>query len=667
VTRSVRNMRTPAGGARGRRNKLGTALLLLLGLFAGLIGFAPSASAHHPSLIATVDCAVTPGSYTVNFTSQAWAGDGANDLHNDVRILWGPESMDWPELATSTEQPVGSTQGATGKYLAVNNRTFAGTFAVTGNPGDVVEVIAWAVGPWVSGTGGNELRGPQDAANGTPVSVTLPGDCAPPATPSATATLQCAEQRIQLSFTGVGSATTVDIRKNDAIVAGGDNFPVPVGGPTLFDIPLAAGDEDGPSLDIDLDYADGTDRTFDIPVNCSTPLPGATAQVRCAENDILVTLSNTGTQATTADISKNGAVVAGGDNLPVPVGGTTFPVELVDADENTNVTIAVDFAVGDDPAPFVLPVDCEQPVPGASVELECVEGDVLVTLTNEGDDATTADISKNGVLVGDDVSVPVGGTTFPVELVAEDENTDVTITVDFAVGTDPEPFVVPVDCEHPEIGAVQLECAEGGVVVVLTNDGALSTSVVVAGIAVEVPAGAGSSDANPAVEVTVPVDENSGYDFTVVGDGIEQQFSGTVDCLLPDPSVTKIVCAAGGLNLVLRNTGDDTATFVVTSPALPGGELEESVDAGNTAKVLIPLAEGATASVLVTSGDEVLFLFPVTRECETVGGQAVTRGSSSLPRTGGNATGLLSPAGALLLAGAALVAVGRRRQPKVLS
>lgn len=665
MTRSVRNMRTPAGGARGRRNKLGTGLLLLLGLFAGLIGFAPGASAHHPSLIATVDCAVTPGSYTVNFTSQAWAGNGTNDLHNDVRILWAPESMDWPP--TSLVLPDGSTQGATGQYLAVTNpaRTFAGTFAVTGNPGDVVEVIAWAVGPWVSGTGGYELRGPEAAANGTPVSVTLPDDCAPPATPSATATLECAEQRIRVSFTGVGSATTVDIRKNGAIVAGGDNFPVPVGGPTLFDVPLVAGDEDGPSLIIDLDYAVGTDQSFDIPVNCSTPLPGAAAQVRCAEGDILVTLSNTGTQATTADVSKNGVVV--GDDVSVPVGGTTlFSVELVDADENTNVTIAVDFAVGNDPAPFVLPVDCEQPVPGVSVELECVEGDVLVTLTNEGDDATTADIYKNGVLVGDNVPVPVVGSTFPVELVAEDENTDVTITVDFAIGTDPEPFVVPVDCEHPEIGAVQLECAEGGVVVVLTNDGALPTSVVVAGIAVEVPAGAGSSDANPAVEVTVPVDENSGYDFTVVGDGIEQQFSGTVDCLLPDPSVTKIVCAAGGLNLVLRNTGDDTATFVVTSPALPGGELEESVDAGNTATVLIPLAEGATTDVGVTSGNEVLF-GKVVRECETVGGQAVTRGSSSLPRTGGNAIGLLSPAGALLLAGAALVAVGRRRQPKVLS
>jgi len=657
-------MRTPAGGPTGRRRKLTTGVLLLLGLFAGLIGLAPSAFAHHPSLTATVACAVTPGSYTVTFSSQAWAGDGTNDLHDDIRVLWGPESMVWP--GTSAVQPAGSTQGATGKYLEVNNRTFGGTFGVTGNPGDVVEVIAWAVGPWVSGTGGNELRGPEAAANGTPVSVTLPDDCTPPANPSATATPQCAEERIQLSFTGAGSATTVDIRKNGAIVAGGDDFPVPVGGPTLFDVPLVAGDEDDLSLDIDLDYAVGTDQSFDIPVNCKTPNPGAQAQVRCAEDDILVTLSNSGTQATTADVSKNGVLV--GDDVAVPVGGSTFPVDLVDADENTDVTITVDFAVGTDPAAIVLPVDCKTPNPGASVELDCAEGGVLVTLTNDGDDATTADITKNGVLVGDDVPVPVGGSTFSVGLVDADENTDVTITVDFTVGTDPEPFVVPVDCEHPDVESVQLECAEGGVVVVLTNDGARPTIVLVDGIAVEVPAGAGSSDANPAVKVTVPVDENAHYDFTVVGDELEQVFSGTADCLLPEPSVdNEVVCAAGGLNLVLRNTGDDTATFVITSPALPGGELEESVPAGATETVLIPLAEDATTDVVVTSGDDVLYDANVVRNCETVGGKTVTPSPSSLPRTGGNTTGLLSLAGALLLAGAALVTGRRRRQAEVLS
>ena len=49
--------------------------------------------------------------------------------------------------------------------------------------------------------------------------------------------------------------------------------------------------------------------------------------------------------------------------------------------------------------------------------VRCAESDVLVTLTNAGGEATTADIFKNLVLVGDDVPVPVGGTTFSVALV----------------------------------------------------------------------------------------------------------------------------------------------------------------------------------------------------------------------------------------------------------
>jgi LPXTG-motif cell wall-anchored protein len=290
-----------------------------------------------------------------------------------------------------------------------------------------------------------------------------------------------------------------------------------------------------------------------------------------------------------------------------------------------------------------------------------------VTLTNTGDDATTADISKNGVLVGDDVAVPVGGSTFPVALVDADENTDVTITVDFAAGTDPAPIVIAVDCEHPAISSVALECAEGGVVVVLTNDGVLPTVVLVNGVAIDVPAGAGSAEDNPAIRVVVPVDEDAAYDFTVVGDDLEQVFSGTANCLLPEPSVDdEVVCAATGLSIVLRNTGDDSATYVVTSSALPDGATEATVDAGDVETVLIPLAEGASTDVLVTSDDAVLFDATILRDCETVQGEVI-RPPAALPRTGSNILGLLTLAGALLLVGSTLIAGARRRSARVLS
>ncbi len=499
------------------------------------------------------------------------------------------------------------------------------------------------------------------AIGADPAPIVLAVNCTNPS-PGAQATVRCAEGDILVTLTNDGDeATTADISKNGVVV--GNDVAVPVGGST-FSVDLVPGDENA-DVTITVDFAVGADPApIVLPVDCQHPTPGASADVRCAEGDILVTLTNTGDDATTADISKNGALVA--NDVAVPVGGATFSVDLVEADENADVTITVDFAVGADPAPIVLAVDCQHPAPGASAELECAEGDILVTLTNSGDDATTADISKNGVLVGDDVPVPVGGSTFPVDLAPGDENTDVTITVDFADGSDPGPLVLPVDCEHPAISSVALECAEGGVVVVLTNDGALPTVVLVDGVAVEVPAGAGTSEENPAIRVVVPVDEDAAYDFTVVGDELEQVFSGTLDCLSPEPSVDdEVVCAAGGLSIVLRNTGDDSATYVITSSALPDGATEATVEAGEVGKVLIPLAEGASADVLVTSDGAVLFDATITRDCETVGGEVI-KPPAGLPRTGSNSLSLLTLAGALLLAGTTLVAGGRRRATRAL-
>ena len=947
----------------GRRRKLSTGVLLVLGMFAGLIGFAPSAFAHHAYIQDTVEnsCDLATGKIKVTFDVNSW-----DRVDTDERVL-NPsigvqyrlgDTIDFPPAP-----PLDGFSDDIGTWAFVDNNaggvpTFSGDFLLdpAEAAGKFIQLRAYPKGTWTNQDGTDTLAANPDTQQSFVVGhEALTSQCPPP-NPTATATVQCAEARIQVSITGSGSATTVDIKKNGAIVAGGDDLPVPVGGPTVFNVPLDDSDEDN-ILTLTADYAAGTDQTFTLAIDCKHPMPGAQAQVRCAQGDILVTLTNTGTQATTADIRKNGVLV--GNDVAVPQGTSTFTVALAPADENASVTITVDFAVGIDPAPIVLPVDCQNPAaqlvfscaeggvvvtltnsglapttvivdgnpvvvpaggapvvvtvpvaegatysvtvtgdgglnqtisgtrdcekPSAELTFSCAEGGVVVVVTNAGELPTEVmvngspvtvnpgqpytttiqvaegeqytvtvtgddnlnqtltgtrdcenpaatvvfDCAQGGVVVtltnsgeldvtvpvnGEDVVVPAGTTadapvivvipvaegdayditvldqtamgtrdcekpaatlTFscaaggvvvtvtnsgvlPTEVmvdgspvtvqpgetymttvpVAEGDGYSVTVTGDdglnemiagerdceqpalesatlvcaeggvvvvltnsgelpATVQVNGEDVVIPAngqtsvtvpvaenatygfdvvingiatnvagqrDCEHPVVESAQLECAEGGVVVVLTNAAAQATTVVVDGTPVVVPSGAGTSDENPAIRVTVPVEENGAFDFMITGDGVDQHVTGTADCEHPAPSVDdEVVCATDGVNLVLRNTGGDTATYTVTSPNVPGGEDTTTVEAGGVKSYFILLAEDSTTDVKVTSGGEVLFDKTVNRDCEQVQGTVV------LPRTGADTASGVTLAGILLLAGTALVTLGRRRQARLLS
>ena len=604
MTRSVRTTRTQAGGATGRRRKLGTGVLLLLGLFAGLIGFAPSAFAHHPALAtADVECSTqTEGGWTVTGVSTAWPGSASQRAHNNIDIYWGPASITWP--STSSTVPAGAILGDEGVYAndpvaQEPDYSFPFTFEVpaTFDPGDVIDVISFANGSWVNGVGGNQWSGLETGtANGTPVTLTLPSlaDCTAPAL-DLVGNPVCAVGGLNVTIANTGDeqgSATVTYTQTPGPDGSVAFTNIPAGGSQTHLIPILEGSAYTLSFSGPFVPAQGNvSGTRD----CDQPLPGATAAVRCAQGDILVTLTNTGGEATTADISKNGVLV--GDNVAVPVGGSTFSVDLTDADEDSNVTITVDFAVGTDPNPIVLAVNCGTPNPGAAALVRCVEGDVLVTLTNPGTQATTADISKNGVLVGDNVAVPVGGSTFSVDLVAGDENTSVTITVDFAVGTDPNPFVLPVDCEQPNPGGDALvRCAEGDILVTLTNTGGDATTAdiskngVLVGNDVAVPVGSSTfsvdlvdGDENTSVTITV--------DFAVGTDPAPLVLP--VDCQQPTPGASALVrCAEGDILVTLTNTGGDATTADIS---------KNGVLVGND--VAVPVG-GSTFSVDLAPGDE---------------------------------------------------------------
>jgi hypothetical protein len=801
VTKSGRTTRTPAGEAeRGRRSKLSIGIVLLLGLFAGLIGTAPQASAHHPEIAASHVC--VQGLHTINYTATSWtSANNPDGRHPNIVIAYSLNGGDY--------QNVGS-----GAFTQANGGTFSGSFTLPGATTGSVVVRATDVGPWENQSGGGnpEFTSP----------IALGGPCTPPATPSAQAHLVCAEDAISIAFTGVGSATTVDIRKDGVLV--GNDVPVPVG-PSTYSVPLDADDENT-TVDLDLDYAaaSATDQLdIAVPVDCDHPSPTIGSPV-CAARGFAVTLGNTeGEDDATFTIVVDGVeseVVVppgGSQTVTIPVAeGDTISLSITSGDASysnealtrdceelqgsvvfqcaaggvaisvtntgdlpTSIQVnggaPIEIAVGAtyatvipvaEGAPYSVTVtgngfsasasgtrDCEEPAV-QSVALDCAEGGVVVVLTNGGELPAPATVAGNAVVIpaasGDtpgtlSVTVPVAeNATYDFDIVIEGSTTEVagtrdceqpsaSATFDCAVGgvvvritnsgesdtvvtvsgddvvppevqlfgevainvpagtaaEDPVELVVPVaedaswditvtgdgldehfsgvrDCEQPAVASANLVCAEGGVVVLLTNSGESDTSVLVNGVAEEVPAGTTAEDP---VEVFVPVDENDAYDITVVGSGLDETFSGTANCLLPEPTVEdEVTCAKGGLDVVLRNTGDDTATFVITSPALPDGGTEVDVAAGEVDTVLIPLAEGATTDVVVTSDGVTLFDASLTRDCETVGGEVVRPPAAPpLPRTGADLGGLLGWALSLLAAGAALVAIGRRRRGEVLS
>ncbi len=444
--------------------------------------------------------------------------------------------------------------------------------------------------------------------------------------PAATVVFDCAEGGVVVTVTNSGELPTT-------VLVDGQQVVVDPGQPYTVTIPVAEGEQYSVTVTGD----DGLDESASGTRNCEEPEIEAIS-LECAEGGVVVVLTNTGELPATVTVDGEPVVIpAGGStSVTVPVAeNDSYDFDVVIDGETTNVTGVR---------------DCEQPGI-ASALLECAAGGLVVVLTNSGDADTVVTVA------GNPINVPAGTTAeSPVSVtvpVAENDAYDITVTGDELEET----YTGVRQCEQPQTSSVQLECAEGGVVVLLTNDGASDTLVTVAGNEVAVPAG---TTAEAPLEVLVPVAENAAYDFAVVGDGLDQVFSGTANCLEPEPSVDQsVVCARGGVGVVLRNTGEDTATFVVASPALPDGDVTTTVEAGATETVVVPLAEDTSTTLTVTSGDEVLFDGPVTRSCETVEGEVVT--PTPLPRTGSETRSLLALAGGLLLAGSVLVNGGRRR------
>lgn len=124
---------TPAAGRFG--------LLKYLIAWLVLSGWSITALAHHPTIVAEAVCETDVG-FVINYTSTSWMTDGSpgsgnpqiDILFNDVPVDSQPYEAPDYSFSGSAPAPAGS------------------------NPGDVVEVKAFAAKPWDNGTGSGAFR-----------------------------------------------------------------------------------------------------------------------------------------------------------------------------------------------------------------------------------------------------------------------------------------------------------------------------------------------------------------------------------------------------------------------------------------------------------------------------------------------------------------------------
>ena len=196
-------------------------------------------------------------------------------------------------------------------------------------------------------------------------------------------------------------------------------------------------------------------------LDCLTPtVPGATVQWECGAANATVTLTKTGQESVTATILKDGVPVLSSQTVP-----GAYQVPITEADEDSTVVITVTFSdagAGTDKT-LNVPVDCDHPDPKVGTP-ECASGGFGVVLDNEGgeDEATF-------VVNGTNVVVPAGGSVTHPIAAAEGATVHITVTSGGATFLDAD---FTRECEAA-VASLSVECAEGGLLINIRNDGEL--------------------------------------------------------------------------------------------------------------------------------------------------------------------------------------------------
>ena len=266
---------------------LATGLVMVLPLAAG------TASAHHSAISADVDC-----NGLVSWTATSWYPQNASDHRGenpDIRVY----------LQIEDEAKVQIAQGA---FTIANGYHFSGTFTwPLDDTNHLASYVTVSAKPNANWGNGNNSR------DGQSVRVNAPNDC--PAEPSASVQSSCV-----VDGPGLGSGTAVVTLSN------GDD-------PWGASVEFRVYDPDQTTIYHSYTVNPGVDRTvtfnglepdgvhtikvatkhsypgfpktFTVDVDCDSPVPAVTLTPGCveAEGTVLVTMTNTGGEAVTFDVT----------------------------------------------------------------------------------------------------------------------------------------------------------------------------------------------------------------------------------------------------------------------------------------------------------------------------------------------------------------------------
>lgn len=237
--------------------------------------------------------------------------------------------------------------------------------------------------------------------------------------------------------------------------------------------------------------------------------------------------------------------------------------------------------------------------PDASAVKDCAAGGFQVTLTNSGTADAQFVITNNGTAVGDPITVKAGETLTRLVPITKGSAYDLVVTSgtwskSLGAGT--------FDCDEPVPDSdAAPDCAQGGVVVTLTNSGTAEAtfSVTNKGVVID---GAVKVAAGASTTVLVPVTNGETYEIVVTSGTWSEHFDGTLTCGEAKPQVLfNTKCAAGGIETVLSNKdGTAAVTFTVTNNGTKVADVP--VAAGEEKTQLVTVAEDAAYDIVVTVG-----------------------------------------------------------------
>jgi uncharacterized repeat protein (TIGR01451 family)/LPXTG-motif cell wall-anchored protein len=299
----------------------------------------------------------------------------------------------------------------------------------------------------------------------------------------------------------------------------------------------------------------GVDHSFSITVDCDRPgQPAVEISQTCATEDgqVIVTLKNIGGQLPlTFTVQGTDYVVPADSSMPVTVSGILDGTQIIHISQG-----ATDFSK-------TVSVACDR-APTVSSTQECVaaangvsDGQVIVTLTNNGDDVPVTFV-VNGVstVVPPKTSTPV--TVGPL--------TDGTHTIDVFVGQlrlglDP----INVACDHPGTGTISTAPT------CVNNDGQVTVTLAATGGELPVVFTVNGTTYPVAPNTSTPVVISGLNDgpttIAVSAGGLDLSFTTTTHCDLAPTYSFSEVCAANfddTVTVTIGNPGDDVAvTFTV--------------------------------------------------------------------------------------------------------